>query len=89
MYLCAWQRHCMWVSRHLLSSNVWNIVGGTVDKVETGALTLRVDIVRYYATLDRDERQRTTQIEELTIKMLGSKARPQMKLNVMDRKWGG
>ena len=71
---------------HLLSSNVWDLVGGSVDKIETGVLRLRADIFRYYALLSPDDRRRTTEIEDLTIKMLGSKSRPKMKLKAAECK---
>ena len=68
----------------MIIRNVYGVSGGNQDILAGTVLRLRSDLMAYYANLPSDVRSTVTQVEDLTIKMLGSRAKPKLKTKAPD-----
>ena len=70
----------------LLDKNVYRI-DGAAEKVRLeGVLRLRNDLFAYYQRMPPDERERTTQLEYFTMKMLGTPMKRKLKTKAAETK---
>ena len=84
--LGPYQRFCMYVFWTMIIRNVYGVSGGNQDILAGTVLRLRSDLMAYYANLPSDVRSTVTQVEDLTIKMLGSRAKPKLKTKAAESK---
>ena len=86
MYLGVWQRCIMWIFWHVLLYNCFEVVGTSPDRFQGGVIKLRAMLFKWYHDLPRAHKERVTQLEDLTVKMLGSRSRPKLKVKAMECK---
>jgi hypothetical protein len=85
-YLGPWQRWCMYVFWSLIVRNVWDCGGNAESRHQSCIIRLRSDLMTHYKHLDKDTAERTTRLEDLTVKMLGTRSKPKLKTKAAETK---
>ena len=84
--LGPWQRFCMHALWHFLENNIYDCYGGAEKKRAESILRLRSDLFLHYRSLSEEDRGKITELEDLTVKMLGAPHRKKLKTKAAETK---